>query len=668
VGLKGALSQPYTNEAISFGLRRQMTAWLELYAQYGHERNYDPQNTSYSSFSVTVPANAPGNPFGQAVKVQGQQTNDSGAAYFYNTITQSFSTGAKFTLPHDWKADVNYSWGLTGVTVDNFRSLDATSLAAAVTNGSLNLITDVSRYPFAASAYPSTTVFYQGTSVNALQLKAVGPLMHLWAGAPLLALGVEHQESGGKGGYQDLKNPVAATTPGVATTATVEQYAYWPGGSITDNSAYAELTLPLVNRANKIPFVKLLDLQVAARDDFDKDSMVSPIQNITVTRVDGTKTYSPALLTGGPEPFTLSSSTYSSLNKTVGLKYKPLESLFFRWSYSTAFIPPTYSQLTTPISTGTITQTTGAYPGVPTTSPWSYQSITDTQLGNAVYTVPVITGGNPNLKPETSKGLNWGVVLEPTFLKGLRISLDYSKVAKFNDIITPSPATLIPYADSFPGRVVRGTPNAGQTVGPIVLIDDTYINAPSTSTSAYNLKLDYTLGTSLGRWDLSAVATTLQHYRLQSTIGGLSVEQLSNPNATTTGTSPAIAKFKGNMSLDWTKGHFTAGWLARYVGPYTDGSRYGIGGAFPTQGTVNGWVSSQIYHDAYVGYKLGKAGLGDAWWRKALADTSVQLGVRNIFNKIPPYDAVAGANGLYNYSTYGDIRLASYYFTFKKAF
>ena len=670
-GLKMPLTQGYANKALSLGLRRQMTGWLELYAQAGTQTNASPQFTSYSQFSsVTVPANAPGNPFGQAVKVSGVQQGMGLPGIAYNTVTHGASAGARMSLPHEWKADLNYTWGLTAVSSYGFGLLDATAIAAAAANGSLNLITDVSRYPFNASAYPAVSVMSQRTSANTALLKAVGPLMKLWAGAPTLAIGVEHQKNGGKGGNQYLNNTASGTVVGVAPTATLTQIVYWPGGSTVDNSAYAELSVPLVRKTNQIPLVRQFDVQLAGRYDDYVQTMTSPVQNITSKQVGGATTYSPALLNGTAQPFTLGKGTRQKTNETVGFKYKPVESVFFRWSYSTAFIPPIYSQVVTPISTGTITQTTGAYPGVPTTAPWAYTSITDTLLGNAVYSVPTKSGGNPNLKPETSKGMNWGVVFEPTFLRGLRVSLDYVKITKHDAIITPTAATLIPNADAFPGRVTRGTPNAGQTVGPIVLLDTTNINAPEISTSSYNLKADYTLRTNaLGRFDFSTVASSWQHYKQQTTIGGAVVEQLNNPNTTVVGASQslALAKFKGTLGVDWSKGPFTAGWMTRYVSPYTLGSRFGIGGTFPTQGTVNGWVSSQIYHDVYFGVKLGKETREASLWRRSLSDTSVQLGVRNIFNKAPPFDALGGVSP-YFYSTYGDARLASYYLTVKRAF
>jgi hypothetical protein len=248
------------------------------------------------------------------------------------------------------------------------------------------------------------------------------------------------------------------------------------------------------------------------------------------------------------------------------------------------------------------------------------------------------------------------------------VSLDYTKVIKHNDIITPATAVLIANTAAFPNAVIRGTPNSGQTVGPIVQINDTTINAPEAFTSSYNLEVDYTLKTvSAGTWKLSGIANFWQHYVVQSTIGAPALEQLGNPDATPIsgglGTGAELAKFKGNLGLDWMKGSFSAGWLVRYVGPYTDGSYYGIGGPDPWYtGTVNGWIPGQIYHDAYVGYKLDEARKGGSWWRQALAQTSIRFGVKNLFNRVPPFDGMA-----FNYmSAYGDVRLAEYYLTFKK--
>ena len=96
----------------------------------------------------------------------------------------------------------------------------------------------------------------------------------------------------------------------------------------------------------------------------------------------------------------------------------------------------------------------------------------------------------------------------------------------------------------------------------------------------------------------------------------------------------------------------------------------GIGGADGYEGTVNGWVSGQIYHDVFVEYRLGRGARGSAWWRQALANTTLQLGVKDVFNHVPPYDALdfSSANMPVLYSAYGDPRLAEYRFKVTKTF
>jgi len=296
--------------------------------------------------------------------------------------------------------------------------------------------------------------------------------------------------------------------PGVAASALATVIEYFPGASESDDSGYAELTLPLVAKSNGIFGVKQLDFQAAGRFDNIRELTTAPIDIIMEGLAGGGTATSPNLANGTLEPFTPGRTVYRATNGTVGIKYRPAEDVFFRASYSTAFVPPVYTQLLPPIAPGGRVQVSGAYPGVPTTSPWPYASVTDPLL-NATYTIPDITGGNPNLKPETSRGFDWGVVFEPTFLSGLRVSLDYTKVTKRNDIIVPTLATLIASPASYPGRVTRGTPNPGATVGPIVLIDDTSINAPETITSSYNMEVDYVIKTaSAGTWRFSALLGT----------------------------------------------------------------------------------------------------------------------------------------------------------------
>jgi len=199
-GLRTGLNQGPTEKAFDLSLRRQMTSWLEVYAKFGNSSDESIVFNDRFSFSgITVPATAPGNPFGQAVTVSGVESSNLSLPES-DIVTRTASVGAKIELPGNWKADLDYTWGSTNYKND-IEALDSTPLQQAVTNGTVNLIADLGSYPVSASAYLEFIAYDFKTSLDVLQLKAAGPLMKLWAGTPSLALGVEHEKSGNSDGY-----------------------------------------------------------------------------------------------------------------------------------------------------------------------------------------------------------------------------------------------------------------------------------------------------------------------------------------------------------------------------------------------------------------------------------------------------------------------------------
>jgi len=71
-------------------------------------------------------------------------------------------------------------------------------------------------------------------------------------------------------------------------------------------------------------------------------------------------------------------------------------------------------------------------------------------------------------------------------------------------------------------------------------------------------------------------------------------------------------------------------------------------------------IPSQIYHDLFVSRSFGTQS------GRLLDGVNLQLGVRNIFDAVPPMDV----NFVNNYylSPYGDVRLRSYWLSARKSF
>jgi hypothetical protein len=585
-------------------------------------------------------------------------------------VQHNLSVGIRADLPGNWKADLDYTWGQNLFSYfANNGSYD--SNVANFTASTPTIIRDVLANPI--PVYNAYSQYNYPSTVNDLTLKASGPLPKLWAGTPDLTAEIEQRQQGDDTGYID-----SYWSPGEAqpiTTTNSNSHSVYPGQGVIDKSVAAELQFPLVQRSNGIPGVQDLSLQLAGRLDNYHEYITSPVSyNYLYNNFTHVVTPATVIAPGGPGPAS-EVNHYNASNDTVALKYSPVDGLILRWSYSGAFVPPTFSQLQVAVPTS-IVNDPSPYPGVPTSGPYSYTSVTDPLRGNATYYVPVKSGGNPNLKPETSRDIDWGVIVQPKFIPGLRVSLDYEKITKYDDIVSPSAAVLLQYYSLFPGRIIRGPNNAGDPSGysgPITQIDATALNAAVTITATYNAQVDYTLKTErAGTWVVSGTGSMWQHDRIQTAVGTPLIENLSNPNvtsspaATLNGSALGLPKAKGTVSLDWSMGPWGAGWLARYTGPYTIGSSYGIGGANSEQQTINGWVSGQIYHDGYLRYRWGRATPGASFWARALANTSLQFGIKNVFNHLPPYDAT----GVYSYyvSPYGDIRLRTYYFSYKKSF
>lgn len=662
-GLRYYLTQAPEAKSLYAGLRQKITPWMQFYGSVMTNSSFveQPRESFYVN-AVTVPATSPYNPFGQAVKVTGVQ-NSNQAQESTNRVQQIVNSGLIVDLPATWKADFDFTWSSAKLNLFNPGS-DSTAFSSAVTAGTVNVIADLGKYPVPTSSFsPEWATANHGSTQTDLSLRTVGPLPRLWAGAPQLSGSVEHYRVGSITGLNVTDTPL---------TPQNETFAYYPGQSSMDTGEALELTLPVIAPSNHVIATKTLEIQAALRADQYTNEVTSPASE-TETIKGSAVTYSPAPTTGNTSPVepVTASGLYRSISKTIGLKWSPIDDITFRASYATGFSPPIYSQLVPADEKGDTYNVSGTpYPGVPTTSPWPYTQIVDPRLGNATYYVPVATGGNPALKPETSANAAMGVILSPSFLPGFRISVDYDRITKHNNIITPNAALLIANEANFPDLIQRAAPNAGSgySVGPVTLINSTAINAAEAITSLYNVEADYSFHLGKSRFTVRGSGTIWQHYQVQTTIGSRLIEYLSNPNYISPGYGYPYSKFKGNVSLNWQRGPWGAGWTVRYIGPYTEGSYYGIGGAEPVQGTVNGWVSGQIYHDAYGSYRIAKAAATDPWWRRVLGGTSLQVGVRDVFNKPPPYDAASPLGSFsYWYSPYGSIRLAEYYLTFKKS-
>jgi iron complex outermembrane recepter protein len=506
--------------------------------------------------------------------------------------------------PAQWNAEADYSWNLA-----RFYSVSPPTLspsgAAAVANGTLDVLRDTKAFPLDFTPYlnaPFSTSSIRSTLKDST-LRFAGPVGALPGGAPTLSWLFEHR---------DEEIPDAFSHPNATLTQVI------PARSQTIDSLYGEVKLPIVSAKNEVRGVELLELQLSGRRD-----------EYTIHGGTG------IVVVGSTTPIVHVTDKVSSIDPTIGLRYQPMEDLMFRASYGTGFVPPTLGQLAA-------------------NAPTSAGQIIDPRRGNQPSVVQGIFGGNANLTPEKSKSSSAGVVLTPRFTPGLRLSIDYVRIKKTNNIANPNGQLIVDNEAVLPGRVSRGPVPSGDpfAVGPITFIDATAANLSQSLIEAYNLSIDYQKQTDrFGRFDFYALATRQPHLKTQVAPAAPFLETVG----ISTGALNAL-KFKANAGITWKYHAWTLSWTADYFDSYlvTDPTLSSSLPRILNQGSR--FVSSQIYHDVFASYKWNDSPSAFRW----LQSVEVQAGIRNVFNTRPPFDA---GNSAYFYSYLGDPRLATYYVT-----
>ena len=301
-----------------------------------------------------------------------------------------------------------------------------------------------------------------------------GPLFKLPGGDLSAVLGVEHRAEGSDfepdrfyyGG--DPKNPIAygQSVPIVPIK-----------GKFHTNEAFGELDGDLISPANNISFVHSLSFQAAAR-------------------------YVHNSISGG------------AVTWTAGGRYAPVRDLSFRGNFTHAIRSPSIQEAFIPTSEsfGFATDPcdesqlhNGPSPATRQANclaqglPATFQST----AANASFLQS--TGGNPNLKNETSNAYSLGGVLTPRVVPGLNLSVDYINV-KLANAISPFSATQVLDAcydsTNFPSnpfcalitRNLNVDPN-NKAYGQLTFVGTSYFNAALLQYRGIVASWDYKLKT-----------------------------------------------------------------------------------------------------------------------------------------------------------------------------
>lgn len=295
----------------------------------------------------------------------------------------------------------------------------------------------------------------------------------------------------------------------------------------------------------------------------------------------------------------------STTNPKVTLEWRPLSTLILvRGSAGTGFRAPGLPELYTPQSQS---NTGGVYDD-PLRCPTTHNQAIDCGLQ-----FNTLQGGNPQLKPEKSDQYTFGFVLQPT--DQMSVSVDYFSI-KLKDQIgfigdTTIFANFAQYASS---NIVRGPvdPNFPNLPGPIRYVLTPYTNLGEVKTAGIDVDLKSKYNVGFGTLGVNWVGTYVTKYDVLNTDGSFSsiVGQSAPPQG-------AVARWRHNLGFTLDSGPWSGTVAQNYQLGYEDQNLNASG--------VPRRVGSYETYDA----QLSHTGL--------IKGLTVRAGVRNIFDRAPPF-------------------------------
>jgi len=293
-----------------------------------------------------------------------------------------------------------------------------------------------------------------------------------------------------------------------------------------------------------------------------------------------------------------------SKNPKVAVRYQPNSTVLLRASWGTGFRAPSLPELYQSQTSGidTLVDTTRcAAAGL---------DCTPTQI-------PVNFGGNPNLDPEKSHSFYLGTVLAPT--KAFSAGLDYWRYNQ-KDVIDANTQYVLDNESSFGGRVVRdSSASTGPgDPGPIVSINDSYVNVGEQKTDGLDLTLNYKwAATKAGTFNIQSVVTRVLGFERKAYPGASFQDLLGTYH---------FPKVRGNVTLGWQKTALAASLTANYIGEHKD-KFYGVdfyGDGFGDSNRDYHVIKAYTSYDAQVSYTRNK-------------NNKFIFGINNLTNEDPPF-------------------------------
>lgn len=295
-------------------------------------------------------------------------------------------------------------------------------------------------------------------------------------------------------------------------------------------------------------------------------------------------------------------------------------------------------------------------------------------LPNVAISLPIISGSNADLKPETSKSLTIGAILQPRFIPGLSLSVDYYRI-KVNGVIVSLSAQTIanscydqptlnnPFCPIFTRFRGPGNGPLGELPGQV--LGNSLISAPVNFAKRVREGIDVNFAYRAKLSDKVRIDTSVIY------VHGLKSSNYENPSLP--GFENRILselgdpKDEARFDADLTYGAFTFGYRLRFIGKMYVNAFEDFN-ELPGACTVNGCPPNNLdYSDIRKYPRVFYNDLRFQWNLKngeGGRDSAFYFGVNNVLNQNPPLGLTATGSG----SAIYEVRGRNYYAGFRGRF
>jgi len=403
-------------------------------------QNSTPNNTN----NITLPNGNPSNPFNQDAAIN-YSFGDIPQGTNYTNHNVRLVGGVQGTMG-EWNYNTTAVINHTSLDTNQFGFISYNALVTAIAKGTYNFANPASN---SSAIRASLAPGYAKTStsdLDSLDFNASRSLFDLPGGSAGLAVGaqVRHEAQNdptlNPASYNILTGQPSLEFQGLGNATTK--------GSRDVAGTYAELDMPLLE-----------SLEVDASGRFDHYSDVG-----------------------------------NNFSPKIGLKWKPLDWVALRGTWSKGFRAPSFAENGSSSAQGFVTKT----------PPASFGALHGGDAyGTQPYSLSEYTIANRNIKPEKANSFTFGVVVQPT--SWLNASVDYYNIRKSNVITGPDYGSALAAYWANGGTVpgVTITPDLPDPLHPNALarpalLTGSYINANSLKTTGVDLDIQ-------GHWDFGSV-------------------------------------------------------------------------------------------------------------------------------------------------------------------